>query len=725
MILFLEDWKKYPTAIVHTSTKNRSWVRLAHLYKQMGIRNHAFPLALINPELEDIDPHDPLLTREQILAIGFEISINPWYYFREVAKVPAQSGITTNPVEANRGNIALWWYFFNHVTVFLIQIRQTGKSFSTDLLTSLLLNVLCKNTKINLLTKDDKLRRENIGRIKDIMGALPYYLQLQTRSDADNGEEITVNVNGNHFKTHLPQMNKQRALNAGRGMTTPIFLVDEGPFQPNIDLSIQAALPAMSAAIEAAKENKEPYGVIMTTTAGELSTPSGAYMYNLISGSKEHTETHFDAKDQEELHAIVKAGSRNERLAVNVTLNHRQMGKTDEWLRERMKDALAEGDNAERDFLNKWTSSSDRSPFKPEVSEAIAASQSEPLYVDVDPVTKFSIYWYVTVEELERVRKERDILLGLDSAEGSGGDYMGLIITDVRTGMTLGRGNMNSISVHRFTEFIADLLIKFPRSTLVPENKNMGVAIIDGLLQLLPSYGIDPFKRIFNWIVQDQITHKEKFSYIRRGLSGRDKDIYHLWKKYFGYTTAGSGPQSRDNLFGMPLVLGTGRFANVIRDSMLIKQLLGLERRNGRIDHEVDGNDDLVIAWLLNFWFMTQGTNLGYYGIDPITVMSEVRERKEESPLERHTRIEQEQLRKRIEELLEALGNETDMFVSARYEHELRSLDARLIKDRNDVYSMEDLIRKARDNGKARTFKSDHTTEGHRLMESLLNAMRS
>ena len=45
MILFLEDWAKYPTAIPNVKTTNKSWLRLAGLLKSMGVKNHAFPLA--------------------------------------------------------------------------------------------------------------------------------------------------------------------------------------------------------------------------------------------------------------------------------------------------------------------------------------------------------------------------------------------------------------------------------------------------------------------------------------------------------------------------------------------------------------------------------------------------------------------------------------------------------------------------------------------------------
>ena len=69
MILFLEDYKNYPNLIIDTQTTNQSFLRLAGLYKSMGVKNHAFILALHDPTLQGIDPFDPNLSDEYRLAI--------------------------------------------------------------------------------------------------------------------------------------------------------------------------------------------------------------------------------------------------------------------------------------------------------------------------------------------------------------------------------------------------------------------------------------------------------------------------------------------------------------------------------------------------------------------------------------------------------------------------------------------------------------------------------
>lgn len=234
MILFLKDWERYPTAKLHLSTKNQSWVRISKVYKAMGVKNHAFMLALHNPLLEFINPHDPELDFKSIAMIVQECKQNPWYFFREIARAPATGSPEPVFLEANRGNIALWWLFFNHITILLIQCRQTGKSLSSDWLSTYILNVACVNTDLQLLTKDDNLRVRNIARLKEIYTYLPKYLQLQDRTDANNTLKMTCNKLGNTLYTAVGQPTLEGARKVGRGLTLAINHIDEIGFIPNI-----------------------------------------------------------------------------------------------------------------------------------------------------------------------------------------------------------------------------------------------------------------------------------------------------------------------------------------------------------------------------------------------------------------------------------------------------------------------------------------------------------
>lgn len=400
MILFLKDWKKYPTAIIDYNTTNKSFLRYAGLLKAMGVKNHAFPLALINPSLVGINPHDPTITLEDMTAVVSEAKENPWYIFREIIKIPASSGTQPVPLEANRGNISLFWLFFNHITGLLIQPRQTGKSVSVDSLMISLINILCVKTNVHLFTKDDGLRSKNIQRLKDLQEELPYYLNLKTKQDANNTERITVNRLGNNYVTSVPQSSEKAARNVGRGYTVAIHHVDEIAFINNIHISLPALLASSNAAVDSAKLNGSPYGNLFTTTAGFLSTSSGKYAKEKIyDKALRWTEHLYDCEDEEDLRKTIKANNPNGNISILLEFSHRQLGKTDEWLREKMQQAFSEGENAEADYLNKWSQGSEESPIPKELLEKINKSMVGDPYIEVSDfgyITKIR-YFYIRV----------------------------------------------------------------------------------------------------------------------------------------------------------------------------------------------------------------------------------------------------------------------------------------------------------------------------------------
>lgn len=693
MILFESDWAHYPTAIVNLETTNKSFVRLSAVYRKMGVKNHTFILALINPDLKGIDPFSPNLTLEEMAAIALECKINPWFFFREVARAPAISGVGSVPLEANRGNIALFWCFFNHIMIILIQIRQTGKSFSTDTLMTLLMNIICQNTAINLLTKDDVLRRKNIERLKEIASELPRYLQQKTRDDANNGEEITIKSLGNTYTTHVPQSSPKRAYNMGRGLTSPIFHIDEGPFQPNIAIALPAALAATGAAVDSAKAKGTPYGTILTTTSGKKDDKDGKFVFNLLSDSAVWTEGFLDAKNLEELEKIIKKNSRGGVCRINATFNHRQLGKSDEWLKQKLDESLQTGDDANRDYFNVWTSGSQTNPLPIFLLEKIANSFMPPEYNEIS-VQGYITRWYIPEEEIEWRMANGKFTLGMDTSEASGGDDISLVLTDIETLEVIGVGTYNETNLITFSSWVASVLIKYSNITAIIERRSTGAMLLDYLLVVLPAAGIDPFKRLFNTIVHEHIENRELWKEIQQPMNRRSSDIYVRLKKYFGFSTSGSGYASRSELYSTTLMNAAKRGGGKVHDKSLIDQITGLISKNGRIDHAPGEHDDLIIGWLLSIWLITQGKNLSYYGIDVTRIMAAVNVRTEiETPVQEHTRIHQEEIRRRIEEIYVRLTEETDEYILLRLEHELKSLSREIILESDEIYSVDNLLR--------------------------------
>lgn len=673
---------------------------MANKLRAMGVENNAFFLALHNPEIQGIDPYSPDLTVREMTLLGIECKQNPWYFFREIARAPALAGTQPSMVEFNRANISLWWGFFNHITYILTQPRQTGKSFCTDLLMTLLYNFYCNNTQINLLTKDDKLRTENIKRLKNIYEELPAYFNFKTREDASNTEEISLKAFGNTYITHVPQSSEKRAHNMGRGLTTPIFHIDEGPFCANIKVSMEAALPAMGAAIDAAVANGEPYGVILTTTAGKKDDKDGKYIYQYADDAARWSEKFYDVENEAELRKLICRNSRAGAYRVYGSFTHTQLGKTDAWLKSQLDRSNQTGDTANRDYFNIWTSGTQSSPIPTHILEKLNKNIVTEDHQNISPVGGYITRWYIPQNKVHEFMSTRKVIIGIDTSDASGSDDISFVMTDVETGGLVAIGTFNETNLITFAQWLVWFLCEYVNTVMIIERRSSGITIIDYLLLFLPQKGIDPFTRLFNWVVNDHYEHKDRYAEALLALRRRSEDLYVRAKKYFGFATSGSGETSRTELYSTTLQNAVRRCVDKIKDRSLTEQLTGLVTRNGRIDHDVGGHDDLVIGWLLCHWFLTSAKNLQHYGIDSSKIILEHKPQEVLTASQSYFKMEQFKIRTRIEDIFTELTNEGDSFVCEKLERELRYLDSKIILEAGENFSVDAMINQAKEERK-------------------------
>lgn len=693
MILTLKDWAKYPEAIVDTTTKNVTFIRVSLLFKKMGIKNHAFPLALLDPTLQGVDPRDPNLTEQQKIAIAIECSRNPWYFLREIIRIPGSGSALGSEFLANRANIAYAWCYFKHITALNIQPRQTGKSINNDAISIWLLCFGGRNVTITLFTKSHGLRVINIERLKEMFDLLPSYLNPRNKKDTNNQEEISVNAYGNVYKTLIGQTTTQAAMNVGRGNTSENLIGDELGHIPNVEISLPALLPATMAARENAAKTGAYYCNMYTTTPGYLSTKSGIYAKGIYDDCAKWTEKYYDYDNDEELYKAIANNSRANKVQVLLEFNHRQLGKTDDWLRARIRESQAVSkDVIEAEYLNKWPSGSSKSPFSRDILERFKNSETTPKYEEVYD-NGYMTQWYITEDVLNTTFRSRSIILGLDTSEMIDRDASTLIFVDTSTGEVIGSGVYNKQNVAEFANFIANILIKYKNITLVPEHKSTFSSIIDYLFLFLPRRGIDPFRRIFNRVVNEKHENEEYQKVYDMGIY-RDASYYTKYKAMFGFRTAGAGEFSRNMLYGPTLQQSCKYLAHLVHDKRLISELMALVVKNGRIDHTASGNDDTVISWCLATWFLYNARNKASYGIDETKVLDVVKiDSGSKNPDVKLKELRQSELQNQIMEYAKLLQQEENEILKRRYANLIRMLYQDLDVEYSNILSFDELMK--------------------------------
>lgn len=669
----------------------------------MGIENSDFLLSLLDPRLSGVDPFSPDITLQQKEMVAMELMLNPWYYYREVARITPQGSSTPEQIRANRGVISFFWYTLNHVDIILIQPRQSGKSLASDFQTNNVLHIAGRNTRIALLTKDDELRGQNIERIKGIRDNLPDYINPFNKiTDGDNQQTIKCALYGNEMVTSVPRASALQARNVGRGMTAPICLPDESPFIPHIKEIIPAMLSSTNAARQSAMRNNGFYYNAFTTTAGDRSEPSGAYIYRLVNGGVPHTEKMYDCKNQVELERLVEKGSRGLKPIVNATFSHRQLGISDAEVLGNIRRSDSAGSAGDRDYFNVWTNGGHESPIASKaLRHAIVRGIVEATWTEITD-TGYILRWFISEEEARAGVPKRRVVMGIDPSDLVGNDALSQVLVDADTAEVIGTFCCNESNLFEYGAFLAGFIARFANIVTIIERRGSGMAIIDSLIVNLPTYDIDPFKALYNTAVEDEIWEQsDTFMPIRQPFYTRTQRFYDSVKRVFGYATSGSGRHSRTALYNRTLLQAAKLFHKNVRDETLVNEIMGVSVKNGRLDHASGKHDDMVVAWLLVTWFLTSTRNLEFYGLQGAFCRAQEfnpeATSKVKTPHDDYAEQRIAHYKSVAEQLVVDLEACNDSLIAMRIEARLQGIKMHLGADSEYVVTFDGIISKARD----------------------------
>lgn len=700
MILFKNDWQKYPNAVIHYETKNLTFLRLAEIYYKMGIQNNAFHLSLLDPSLKDIDPYDPDLPIQMKARVLKECKLNPWYVFREILRIPIPGSLVPTKFRADRANIALYWLFFNHVMTLIVILRQTGKTTSLMSLVTGILNFWSSNTFINLLTKSEGLKAETLAKVKALFEELPDYLNMSDKKDIFNSDEVRMRDFDNVFKGNLSSSSPKQAEKVGRGFTSPINIIDEGAFIENIAIAMGAMLMSGNAAREFARQLKKMYGTVIATTAGNIDDRDGSYVYNLAMNGTFWDEHLFDCKDEQDLNETILKNSNASKISakrpiVNITMSYRQLGYDEEWLQRRLAENISTPENIGRDIFNQWLSGSNLSPIPKEYLDLIKDNVIEQPRVEFYSPYNYLLRWYVTLDDMDaRIANGNSFSIGIDTSDAVGRDDISFIMRDHTSGQIVCTAVFNDLNLITLADFFVSFLLRYEKCVMIIERRSSAATIIDYIIQKLLLNEINPFTRLYNTIFQDKDKYAKEFEEITKAKY-YNEDIFVKYKKHIGFVTSGAGVTSRAELYSSTLIAMLKYTGNCMYDQKLIGQISALIIKNNRIDHPEGGNDDLVIAALLSYWLLTNGKNLNLYGMDTSSLLKHNKVYLSEKYAvveDDYSDQEVMELEHQFNELIENYKKEPNDIIARQIELRIKKIASELKIFGSHVISVEDLF---------------------------------
>ena len=467
------------TIYYQRSTTNKSFVEMSQYLEQIGIKNHRFMLALLDPDLAGVDPHDPNLPLELKRKVLMECCSNFWYYLREVVRIPAMG--EPSKFILNRGNMAFLYLATMNINTIQIQPRQTGKTIGAASFYTYVYNFRTTNTQISLLNKEFKDSKENLSRIRTIRDLLPSYLRFDAVFSEVNGKKVKVPstatsmenaFNHNKLRTYAKARNELAAANLLRGQTFPLLWADEFAFIPFMKTIYGNMIPAMSKATEIARKNNVPYGILYTTTPGFLTTEEGKYAYNVINNATPWNEAWYDLSYYQIMNII---DSNRLSKFVFIQYTYQQLGLSEEWFYERCRESEWTWPDIRREYLLAWSDEAENNPFTKEELDTIAKYCKQPKKT----VLIFGKYELKIFEEIPlkaNLVPKYPPIIGVDPSGGVSKDYSCLTFVDSRTTRVFAELRANTVSLIDLARIIEYIVLNMMPNAIINIERN-GVPI--------------------------------------------------------------------------------------------------------------------------------------------------------------------------------------------------------------------------------------------------------
>ena len=583
----------------------------------------------------------------------------------------------------------------------------THNTVSVQVVKFWLTYIMGRGYKSHLVTLKSDNRAQFIDAIKKIRTCLPKYLVNPTWKDKDAGNYLTYKAFGeenvNTLTISVPQNGEDAAGDLGRGLTVGTTNYDEPGYINWIEAIINGCSPSALTEMEICRDNGIPYGISYITTPNTTLHTSGAFMFEKLMSSTEWREKFFDSYSESHLKDRLLKASPKKTTSPSVALvyNYLQLGKDKEWVKETIDQLGLSLAKAKIDLLLMWVEDGENRVFDDITREAINNVKRDKVWSKEFKSSGLFVDFFVTQQELIEMgaKSYNDFfLIGVDTSSAINKDACTVIIRSMRTGKVIGVGRYQLAYLDDVTSIIVDVLTVLQNSLLVIE-RNYAHHMIDNLLLMLPARGLDPFTRIYNQVYQDPVNHEKELEAVKNTkFAYRDKNFYLKYKQYFGFNTTA---KSREVLYGLiqEAVGVTGYGLNYDR---LADELINLRTKGDRIDHDSKQHDDLVIAWLLTYWFIKLGNNKPLYGIPTGIALSETRnlletgKTKAEVQLDPSIVLFYNNIKDRVQRLTDELLRTNDNLLALRLEAEIHKLSKILPVETLKLLTVDDLISNAK-----------------------------
>lgn len=631
-------------------TKNRSFLETAYELKSLGIKNFYFMLEVKLPHtnVQDLDPYSPNLTYEQITAIVLECKQNPWYFFREVARIPAGGAPVPLPTLLHRSACAMVWCYMRNIDFMVCQPRQTYKTTWITLLIEYAFIFEARKMVIPFMHLNEAKVLKNTADFRDYVTALPNYLNPWMEESKLPGVKSIRDDRDEHkvqLKVVTSAESPEKARDKLRGDTIFVGFIDEWEYIPYINEVISGGAPAMSSGRTISEQTGGRTCVMYASTPGDLETNTGVVAQHIIDMTPHFHEGLYDATDKEINLFLITATHRfddeigtkvvDEAAGINVPMkeidmenatqstrvyiefNYKQLRKDDKWLRKMYLDALQSGELAEyrRGILLDRFRGGDAALFDQKDIDYIKSIVREP---DNQIIIKYTINEKVRIFHLDVYKhpiNQGDLsvdeayfdiyipyLIGIDVSSGGNGDNTAICVVHPYTLQVVAELQSPYIGLFDLMRIITYLAKLIPSGVFCVETNSVGKAIVDFVQET----------KLEHRFYHDPELDMAKNAVMMQNDASKFLEAKANAKQYIGtYVT----PKVRNNMIDL-LKLHVHDYRHLINTYGLVKDITSLVKIKGKVQAGSNAHDDLVMAYLHTLYVLYYGFDISRFGID-------------------------------------------------------------------------------------------------------------
>lgn len=581
---------------IHKESTNQSFLDMHYYLQSINIVNNDFFLALLDTGLAGVDPFDPFLSREMKSRVSAECYRNYWYFLREVVRIPKEGGKANGGARyrLDRGSLAMNYMFILNFNLFVELPRQHGKTTTA----------LCRylwdyqfgttNSQIMFMHKAHQGSKKNLKTLKKLRDALPSYLQMSAPIGI-NGERLKIPdtvvniehpINHNSIVTFASARNKESADNLGRGLTFPLQYYDEFAFMPYNKTVYLAATPAFSTASKNARDNGAPYGILITTTPGDLLTDSGKFAYSIKDKATPFNEAFYDMEFKD-LVDIRDANNRSNFFHIRFT--YQQLGSGQEYFKQMVIDMEENWPEIRREVMLEWAETSNECPFNQEDLDIIKNYLKPPIRTIL--FGKFRQYQFQVYEDM---MPDTIPIIGVDVSGADYQDSSAITVVDSKTTRVTACFNCNFIPGDDLASMIYELVTRYMPNAVVNIELNGG-------------FGKSVMKRLVKTKIKPNLYYEIKDKVMEEVYNGVRMNKVKQKVKVYGLTSTKDIRHRLIEILFERVRYHKDKFISEI----IYNEMRAMEqKKNGKIEHSSNSHDDQVFSYLMAMYVWYDGHNL-------------------------------------------------------------------------------------------------------------------